>query len=135
MECIQFSTTTNPLPTINGSRHHMSRLLGTLRFSLTGQIRMLPIPIFLPEPFDSSFSEPGLSAVLKTGRCLFGFLTFFSIIAILDLHFKCPLLLSTPELDCTHNLVDFFHPFILLHALSNLSFLFLFIVYHSFESH
>ena len=48
--CRQFSTTINRLPTINGSRRPMSRLLGTLIFSLMVQIGMLPIPIFLVRP-------------------------------------------------------------------------------------
>ena len=48
--CTNFShfiTTTNRLPTINGLRRPLSRILGTLGFSSTGQIGILPILIFL----------------------------------------------------------------------------------------
>ena len=92
-----------------------------LTWRVKAECSLFPSPFY--NPSDSSSSEPGLAAVLKAKICLFWFLTFSSIIAILDFNF--PLLPPPPELVCPPDLADFLPPFLFLRSLRTLSFSFL----------
>ena len=109
-------------------------LLECLDFPWWVESECILFPYYLSESSDSSLSESGLAAVLKTDNCLFWLLNFFSIIGIMDLHFPCQLFLPHTDLECPTYLEVFLPPFIPLRALRTLSLSLLLSAYHSFES-